>query len=105
MVAEYDYRRGGRGIVSRRKQAPAERLDAERGEIVAGDVLGAKRPGSQSGALMPDAQAATGGLESSHLFELRCFGLETLVERIGEHSPAVLRAALHTAVIAIADPV
>ena len=75
VVAEDGDRRGGRGVVVAARRRPPKALDAERGEIVAGDVLGAKRLGGESGALTADTQAAAAGLKGSDLFELRAFRL------------------------------
>ena len=44
VVAQHDGRRRRRRVVGRGEDAAAERADAERREVVAGDVLGAQRP-------------------------------------------------------------
>ena len=45
------------------------------------------------------------GLKGRDLFELRQLGLQPLEERIREHPPAILRAALHAARVAVADAI
>ena len=105
MVAHDRNRRSGGLVVIRGKQAPAQRFHAKRREIVARDVLRAQRLGGESAALPPHAQARPSRLKCSHFFEFRRLCFQPLVERKGEHSPPVLRAAFHAAIVAVADTV
>ena len=56
-------------------------------------------------ALPPDAEPRAAGLERGELLELRRLGFQALEQRIREHPPAILRAALHAAVVAVADAI
>ena len=105
LMADHGHRRGGRLVVLGRKQTAAERPYAQRREIVARDVLGPQRFGRDGGALPPHAQTVAAGLKGSHFFEFRRRCFQTLVQRKGIHSPALLRAAFHAAIVAVADPI
>ena len=104
-MAHHDDRRRRRRVVGGGEDAAAERADAERREVVAGDVLGAQRPRRRVDVLTPHAEARAAGLEGGDLFELRQLGLQPLEQREREHAPAILRPALHAAVVAVADAV
>src|ERR1019366_7355126 len=88
-----------------RQQATAERLYPKRGEIVARYVLGAQWFRGESAALAPNAQAVAAGLKCGHFFEFRCLCFQPFVERKAEHPPPVLRAALHAAIVAVANTI
>ena len=105
VMAHDDHRRGRRGVVGRRDDAAAERGHAEGREVVAADVAGSQRPRRLFDARPPCADAALAGLEGRQLLELRQVGLQPLEQRIREHAPAILGAALHAAVVAVADAV
>ena len=105
VMAQHDDRRRRRRVVGGGEDAAAERADAERREVVAGDVLGAQRPRRRVDVLAPHAEARAAGLKRRDLFELRHLGLQPLEQRKREHPPAILRAALHAAVVAVADAV
>ncbi len=101
-----DRNRWSRGfVVIRRKQAAPERLHAKRGEIVARYVLRAQRFSGESAALTPNTQTLTARLKCSHFFEFRCLCFQPFVERKREHPPSVLRAALHAAIVAVANTI
>ena len=55
--------------------------------------------------LPPDAEARAARLKRGDLLELRQLGLQPLEQRKREHPPAILRAALHAAGVAVADAV
>ena len=50
-----------------------------------------------------DAQAVRAGLKCGNFFELRRLCFQFFVERKRVHSPAILRTALDTAILAVAD--
>jgi len=105
VVAQHDDGGRRRGVVGGGEHAAAERAHAERREVVAGDVLGAKRPGRRRHVLSPDADARAARLKCRDLFERRHLGLQPLEQRKREQPPALLRAALHAAGVAVADSV
>ena len=105
VVAQHDDRRRRRRVVRGAEHAAAERTDAKRREIVAGHVLGPQRPRRRLRALPSHAEARAAGLKGRDLFELRQLGLQPLEQRKREHPPAILRAALHAAGVAVADAV
>ena len=100
-----DHWRSRRFVVVRREHAAAKGADAKRREIVAGDVLGTKRPRACFTILPADAQTRTTGLKRRDLFELRQLRLQPLEQRIGKHSPPILRTILHAAGGAVADSI
>ena len=52
-----------------------------------------------------DADARAAGLKRGQLFEFGRVGLDPLEQRKREHAPAILRAALDAAVVAVADAI
>src|SRR5262249_18897527 len=105
LMTENGDRRRGRLIVGGSHQASAEGAYAQDREEISRDVLGGQRPGGSLHALPANADAPTPGLKSSRFFEFGSLRLEQLVQRKGVHAPAILRTALHAAVIAIAHTV
>ena len=105
VIRQNQHRAGRRHIVRRGEHATDRRVHAERREVVAADVDGAKRTRRVVYALPAHAHASHAGLKGRELLELRYFGLDSLEQREREHAPAVLRAALHAAVVAVADAV
>ena len=71
VVAQHDDGRRRRRVVGGGEDAAAERADAERREVVAGDVLGAQRPRRRVDVLAPHADARAAGLKRRDLLELR----------------------------------
>ena len=105
VMAEHHDGSRRRPVVVGREQAAAEWPDPEHREIAAAHVFGPERPGGRIDPLAAHAQPRASGLERRRLLELRRCRLQPLVQRIGDHSPAVLRAAFDAAVVAVADPV
>src|SRR6185369_13380272 len=105
VVAHHDNWRSGRLVVIRGKHPPAKSSHSKRREIVACYVLRAQRPRRESAALPPHTQPIPPRLKCGHFFEFGSFRLETLIQRKGEHSPALLRTPFHTAIIAISDTI
>jgi hypothetical protein len=91
-------------VVLWREDAAAERADSEGGEVVAGDVLGAKGQ-CGAGTAASYADAAEAGLKGCELFEFRGLRTEALYHAPGKHAPLALGAALDAAVIAFADSI
>ena len=105
MMTDHHNRRGRRRIIVGCQHAAAERGSAERREIGTGHVLGPHRPCGRLPILTPHADAWAGSLERRELLELRQLGLQPFEERKREHAPAILRAALDAAGVAVADAI
>ena len=105
VVRHHHHGRGRGGVVGVGEHAAGCRPCPERGEVAAGDVVGAQRPGGVGHALASRAEAGHAGLHGGDRLEFRRRRLDLLVEGIREHAPAVLRAARHAAVGAVADAV
>src|SRR3954452_17842613 len=105
MMAQHEGRWSSGRVIVRRQHTAAKRTDTKCREIIAGDELRAKWPRCGAGALAPDAHARAACLNSRDLLELRSLRLQSLVERKREHSPAILGAALDTAMVTIADAI
>ncbi len=105
VMAQHEDRRRRRRVVRGGEDAAAECADAEGREVIAGDVLRAQRSRGRVDVLPAGADAPDAGLKRRDLLELGHLALQPLVQRIREHPPAFLRAALHAAVGAVADPV
>ena len=105
MIRQDHHGSGCRRIVRRCERTADRRVHAERGEVIAADVDGADRTRRIHHALPAHAHASHAGLKGRQLLELRHFGPDTLEQREREHAPAVLRAALHAAVVPVADAV
>ena len=103
-----EYRNWGSAglVVGRKERAAGKGSEAERREIVSGDVLGGFCfCGSLSGA---DVDAVVPGLESGQLFELGRRVLKMAVEVVGEEikiSIVVFVAAVHAAIVQVANAV
>ena len=105
-VVRHHHHRCGRGcVVGVSEDAAGRRPRAERGEVAAGDVVAAQRARGIGHALAPHAEAGHAGLHGGDRLEFRRRRLDLLVQRVREHAPAVLRAALHAATGAVADAV
>src|SRR5258705_8296757 len=98
-MADDHHRCRGWRVVFVGEDAAAERADAERREVIAGDELGAKRPGRRVDILPSDADARPARLKRRQRIELRRFGLQALEQGIREHAPSILWAALDAAVV------
>src|SRR5262249_60265462 len=104
-MTENGDRRGGRLVVGGSHQPSAEGAHAEHREKIPCDVLGAQRPGGSLHPLATYAEASTPRLKSNRVLEFGSLRLEQLVQGKGVHAPAVLRTALHAAVMAFAHAV
>ena len=104
-MTQHRHRRSGCTVIVGCKHPSAKRAYAQRMEIGPGHIFGAQCAGHGFHFFPPHAQAVRPGLECSYFFEFRCFRLQPFIERIREHPPAVLRPALHAAIIAFAHPV
>src|SRR3954453_10510850 len=94
--------RGGELVILWGQHPPGKGIHAKSRKIVSSDVFGTQRPGREVNALAPRTQTLAAGLKSRYFFELWCFCLQSFIKREGEHSPAVLWAAFHAAVVAVA---
>jgi hypothetical protein len=105
VVAHDDSGCGGWRIVGGAEHTASERVDAESREVIASDVHGAQRRRRRVDVRSPHADARAAGLKGGHLFEFRRLGLQPLEQGQREHPPAILRAALHAAGVAVADAI
>ena len=103
-MAEHGNRRCARPVVISVKHAPTECAYAEHGKVISGDVLGVQGFGGLF-AFAPHAQEPVAGLESSHVLKFRCLRFQPFIQWERIESPTVLRAAFHTAFVALAHAV
>src|SRR5262245_45158000 len=101
MVAEDGHGRRRRSDIRGRQNPATERGNAQRGEVISGHELGVQSPCRRLYALTPDAHAPVARLESGHVFKFGCLCPETLKERIGKHSPAILGPAFYAAIVSL----
>ena len=104
MAYHGDWGSGG-FVVFGSEDATAEGAYTERLEIISCHIFGFQRFCCRFSARAAHAQEPAAGLKRGGFFEFRRFGFEAFVERIGKHSPAVLRTTLDATVVTIAHAV
>src|SRR5438094_4597350 len=104
-MAEHRHGRSRWLVILRCEHPPAEGPHPQCREIIPGDVLRAQWPCGQFEAFTPRAYTPAPRLESRHFLKFGCRLLQLLVQRVGKHSPSVLRSPFHATIVARTDPV